>query len=124
MTISKTDVLLIAIIVILALTVAAFAPAKYRADEIRFFADDHLVKCVKVGQDSIMVRVKIKSAEGDVDFIVQNGRVRAQSADCPNHICMRSGWKESPGEAIICAPNRIYAIITGVELEKVDAMLR
>ncbi len=37
---------------------------------------------------------------------VEPGRIRFQQADCPDKICVHTGWLEHPGEVAVCLPNR------------------
>jgi hypothetical protein len=37
---------------------------------------------------------------------VEPGRIRFKQADCPDKICVNSGWLEEPGEVAVCLPNR------------------
>lgn len=48
---------------------------------------------------------------GDVGVFhleVKNGKARAYDVDCPNQICVHTGWiKYEDGKSIVCAPNGI-----------------
>jgi len=37
---------------------------------------------------------------------VEKGRIRFQQADCPDKICVNTGWLEEPGDVAVCMPNR------------------
>jgi len=37
---------------------------------------------------------------------VEPGRIRFQAADCPDKICVHSGWLQQPGDMAVCIPNR------------------
>jgi hypothetical protein len=49
----------------------------------------------------------------------KDGRVRIQQADCPDKVCVRTGWISKPGEVIVCLPYRIVVKISG-ERQDVD----
>lgn len=34
------------------------------------------------------------------------GRIRFKQADCPDKICVNTGWLDKPGETAVCLPNR------------------
>lgn len=44
---------------------------------------------------------------------VEKGRIRFQEADCPDKICVKTGWLEKPGDTAVCLPNR--AVVTIVD---------
>ena len=37
---------------------------------------------------------------------IQDGRIHMKCADCPDHICVDTGWLED-GKPIVCLPNRL-----------------
>ncbi|HPF20077.1 MAG TPA: NusG domain II-containing protein [Syntrophomonas sp.] len=37
---------------------------------------------------------------------VEPGRIRFKQADCPDKICVNTGWLEDPGDVAVCMPNR------------------
>lgn len=37
---------------------------------------------------------------------IKNGGVRMLSADCPDHVCVHTGWLRS-GKPIVCLPNKL-----------------
>ncbi|MGE5574203.1 MAG: NusG domain II-containing protein [Bacteroidota bacterium] len=45
--------------------------------------------------------------------IAGDGRARVSDSDCPDKVCVRTGWIERPGEAIVCLPNRVVVKIQG-----------
>lgn len=49
-------------------------------------------------------------------------QVRMSHAECPDEVCVKSGWKKRAGEMITCLPNQIVVIIEGVDEEGVDGV--
>jgi len=43
-------------------------------------------------------------------ILVEKGRIRFKEADCPDKICVKTGWLQEPGDTAVCLPNR--AVIT------------
>ena len=41
-----------------------------------------------------------------VSFEVLDGKIRFVNVTCPDHICEKAGWCESPGDRAVCMPNR------------------
>lgn len=50
---------------------------------------------------------------GETVIEVQQGQVRVVRSPGPQQICVRQGWIQKPGEALICLPNRITVEIPG-----------
>jgi len=38
---------------------------------------------------------------------VSDGRVRVLRADCPDQVCVRTGWIRYGGQSVVCLPNRV-----------------
>ena len=50
---------------------------------------------------------------GKINVIeIKNGRIRVKSADCPDKVCVDSGWLESTDLPIVCLPNKLIIIFT------------
>ncbi len=43
---------------------------------------------------------------------VEKGRIRFEKSDCPNLICVHTGWLEKYGDIAVCMPNRVIVEIT------------
>ena len=56
---------------------------------------------------------EIAGTRGMVRVEIEGGRVRIAEADCPNHVCVRSGWHNSAGDVIVCVPNKTIVRIMG-----------
>ncbi|MEK7251056.1 MAG: NusG domain II-containing protein [Bacteroidota bacterium] len=64
-------------------------------------------------------KVTIKGAYGDVRVQIRGGNVAVVHADCPNKVCVRTGWRSHSGESIICVPNQVVVRILGEERNEV-----
>ncbi len=45
--------------------------------------------------------------------VAADGRARVRESDCPDRVCVRTGWISRPGEVVICLPNRIVVRMEG-----------
>ena len=66
-----------------------------------------------------------KIIEFNTDFghnVIEIGeeRVRVIEADCPDKLDVKQGWISSPGEVIVCLPNRFVVQIISVDETKKD----
>lgn len=43
---------------------------------------------------------------------IRDGRACIVEADCPDQICVRSGWIEKAGETVVCAPAGVRLTVT------------
>jgi len=64
----------------------------------------------------------IPGVKGNMLLEVRDGRVRVRESDCPNRICVRTGWRSREGEVIVCVPNRTVIRILGKENNEVGGI--
>ena len=43
------------------------------------------------------------------------GRIRVQSANCPDQVCVRQGWISDSSVPVVCLPHQVVIEITGGE---------
>lgn len=67
-----------------------------------------LVGTLTIERDTI---VNLPDAGVRVEF--KAGRVRIVESDCPNQVCVRTGWVSRPGRSIICVPNKVLVELRG-----------
>ncbi len=61
-----------------------------------------------VGKMSLLQdqELSVQGAKGKLVVEIKHGEVRVREADCPNKICVRTGWRRNGGDAIVCVPNK------------------
>jgi hypothetical protein len=68
-------------------------------------------------------RYEVVGSHGAVVFEVSDEGVRAVAAECPDGVCVRSGYAR-PGRPIVCAPNGVAATLSSGMNGDVDAVSR
>lgn len=48
-----------------------------------------------------------KTVIGPLAIEVKDNKIRVADADCPNHICVHSGFISEPGQSVVCLPNKM-----------------
>lgn len=46
---------------------------------------------------------------------IKDGRVRVSEADCPDLVCVGTGWIEDGSSAIVCLPHKLSVTVDGAE---------
>jgi hypothetical protein len=49
--------------------------------------------------------ISVQGSHGLVTVEIRDGKVAVVKAECPNHVCVRIGWRSHAGEVIVCVPN-------------------
>lgn len=59
-------------------------------------------------------------------IVAEKGKIRFERADCPDQICVNTGWISRPGQVAACVPAGVIVKITGFsdEEEETDIFLK
>lgn len=57
--------------------------------------------------------ITIETSEGSNVIHIENNSVHMIESTCPDKICIKQGIIDSPGEIIVCLPNKLTIEITG-----------
>jgi hypothetical protein len=60
-------------------------------------------------------QIAIEGYRGESYIEISEGRVRMVDSDCPDKLCVRTGWISRPGESIVCLPNKVVIEIKSGE---------
>lgn len=106
-----------AALVVLLLAVAVFLfylPGRSQTPEIlEIYQDGVLLRRLSLRENQTLV---IEGAyENTVQ--IQDGRVAIVASTCPGEDCVHSGWQSTPGQSIVCLPNRVELRILGTPQE-------
>ncbi|HBE03250.1 MAG: hypothetical protein A2096_09695 [Spirochaetes bacterium GWF1_41_5] len=67
--------------------------------------------------------IELKGATGDFVCEISDKRVRAVKSCCRDKLCIKNGWIRTPGQSIICLPEKIMINIPEEE-PGYDVLLR
>lgn len=94
-------------------------------------ADASTAVVIKDGQ--VIKRIDLENIDQSVSFeindkyydliVAEKGRIRFKEADCPDRVCVNTGWITRPGQISVCLPNGIIVKIEGSD-DEIDTILR
>jgi hypothetical protein len=61
---------------------------------------------------------------GETVVEVRDGAVRVTESPCPHGLCVRMGKVRSPGQSVVCVPNRVVVTVAGDGDATTDAITR
>lgn len=117
----KSDILVILIIIIsggvLWMVYNSFFASKPAKAEVYYKSD--LIKTVDLvkGQDKTF---SIPQNKHVIFHLASDGRIRFQESDCPDKICVKTGWLSKVGQTAACLPNEIILKIVPRDNKRSD----
>lgn len=60
------------------------------------------------------VEIKIESEKNHFNVVeVEPNRIRILDADCPDKLCIKTGWISQPSQSVVCLPHKLMITIQG-----------
>lgn len=81
-----------------------------------------LVRIVKINEMTAPVSFELDGAYHD-RILAERGRIRFEEADCPDKVCVHTGWISQAGQSAACVPNRVLIKIVGKTSDE-DVVIR
>lgn len=119
----KIDKIIILVFVFAIVGIAIFIKLNKNSDYTNKYAEIYvkgdLYKKVDLGngnKDKIIIRTNL--GENIID--VHDGGVEIMDSDCRDEICVKDGFKDKPGEVLVCLPHKVMVKIVGENRADVD----
>lgn len=119
------DFYIIGIVILVAvLSILIFSSGSHGDAKAIISLDGEVVHEIEL--DKVTDRIYFEPLSGFNDTIVaQDGKIRFESSDCPDQVCVRTGWISKPGQVSVCLPAGIIIRIVGKsEDEDIDILLK
>lgn len=104
---------LLLVLVLVALSLSVFFVARSQREEGDVVAV--LVDGECVARYSLAESGEYSLNGGTNILVIEGGEAYIASADCPDHLCVRSGRISLVGDRVVCLPNRVVIEIRGAE---------
>lgn len=82
------------------------------------YYDKELILQINLEKDETYT---VMGANGEVTLEVKRGIIKVLEENSPNHICSKQAGISSPGESLICLPNKI---VIEIEQNEFDAIVK
>lgn len=118
--ITRADAVVIALVCVAIVASAAGASMLASTGSLAVVeVDGTPVRTVRLDTDG---QATVRGVRGEVMVEVRGGRVAIVHADCPNQVCVRTGWRSHAGDAIICVPNKTTVRIKGPRSQEIHGV--
>lgn len=123
---TRADKWIIAIILAVALggiglNVAALTEAGERSAHV--YKDGRLIQVIQL-RAGYHEEIRLGGPEHFNLVVAENGRVRVAEADCPDQVCVRTGWVSLAPQQIVCLPYRVVIKIVANRPADIDDITR
>lgn len=115
-TMKKHDIILVGIIILIVLI---------GLGRIKFYQSQNEkdLRFAEITQNNVLIeRIDLNAVQEPREItlpgkyheivLVEKGRIRFKETNCPDQICVRTGWLENPGDYAVCLPNKAIINIT------------
>ncbi len=105
---NKKDIVIIALIILSGTALMCFMP-KEEGSRALVIYNGREIDSLPLDRDCIY-RPEVNE---NIEIEVKDGRVRFLSSDCPDKICVNTGWLGKAGQSAVCLPNRLSVTVSG-----------
>lgn len=119
----KTKTLVIIIATVLAISLAASAILYFGGERktAEIYVDGELLRSIDLAAVTETQTFTVETEEGINVIEVERGRIRVSDADCPDRVCVRSGWLSEGDIPIVCLPHGlVIRLSSGGEVDSVS----
>ncbi len=106
-----------ALLSLLLISLAAMYLLQHRVAEdnltVEIYKNNQLYRQIPLSE-ATSEEIRVADSDGHYNVVeIAGGGVRVREADCPNQICVKTGWLSKPGQISFCAPNKVKVVIKG-----------
>lgn len=123
---TKADKILIGVLLVLSLigvslSLSVFPTASDKVAEIT--VDGVVVKSMPL-KEGYQQEFRIGTEEEYNIIKVENGNIRIVEANCPDQLCVRTGWISHMPQQIVCLPYRLVIKVVSANPSDIDEITR
>ena len=112
----KDIILVISILLVAALVFAGNRIINSdKGDMVEIYVDNKLYKEVSIDKEQ---KIEIERNKAKNVLLIHNKGVEMIEANCPDKVCVNTGFISKPGESIVCLPHRVNVKIVSADKNK------
>ncbi len=89
------------------------------AKEAQVYREGRLVQSIRL-RPGYHEELRLGGTERYNLIVADDGRVRVAEADCPDQVCVRTGWVSAAPQQIVCLPYRVVIKVVSTTPPDVD----
>lgn len=111
----KGDLMLIVVLLLVGLGTLAYnqviVPRRGQGTTVAIEVEGAVVHIFDLANNLAPFRIETEHGFNVVE--IDNGQVRVSAADCPDLLCVNTGWRRHVGQLIVCLPHYFVVRIVG-----------
>ena len=68
--------------------------------------------------------ILVNTEYGTNTIEIKDGKIRIKEANCPDKVCVHTGWTNSPALPLVCLPHKLTVTIKKEKNDGIDAVVR
>lgn len=118
------DILIIAVILISAIIMTISLYKKDEAEKVAIVSQNNIViEKIYLNQHAEPYTFTYSGKYPGI-IEAQGGRIRFSHAECPDQVCVNTGWIQRPGQIAVCLPAGVIIKIEGSEQSDIDILVK
>ncbi len=109
---TRTWVIIIVLLLAVSLGLTLWLWSRPRGDVVNIYQDGELVRTIDLSLVTKEESFDLESDYGRNTILLEPGRIRVSDADCPDKVCVDSGWLTGAAP-IVCLPHRLVIEFAG-----------
>ena len=116
--IKKGDIAVIALIIIAAAFFLLWSNSKSEAVQAVITVDGEVIETVNLSDIREKITI-IPATTPKVVITAENGKIRFESAECEDKLCIACGDLNKHGDTAVCLPSKTVITVTGSDVDAV-----
>lgn len=81
------------------------------------YKNNSIIETISLDEKAPQRTITLNSDDNRYHYtvLVEEGKIRFLTSDCPDKICVKTGWLDAAGETAACLPGKILIKLTGKE---------
>lgn len=106
---TKKDLIIIFVLFALSLMLFLFFSfyTKGQSKYVQIIYDGNIVDTLPIDKD---IEYNPQS-NNNIVIEIKDNKARFKTSDCPDKVCVNTGWLSSPGQTAVCLPNKVSIVI-------------
>lgn len=89
------------------------------ADYAEIIYDGQVIERLPLNKDTEY----IPEINRNIIIEIKDEKIHFKHSDCPDKICINTGWLSKPGQTAVCLPNKISVVVKGKSSDGIDTAI-